>query len=29
MYFKEDNRQDMVYGIRPVLEALNTGNEVV
>jgi len=28
MYFKEDNRQDMVYGIRPVLEALNTGNEV-
>ncbi len=28
MYFKEDNRQEMVYGIRPVLEALDAGNEV-
>ncbi len=26
--YKEDNLQDMVYGIRPVLEAIDTGNEI-
>lgn len=28
MRFNEDNQQEMVYGIRPVLEALDAGNEV-
>ena len=28
MHYKEDNQQEMVYGIRPVLEALDAGHEV-
>ncbi len=28
MQYKDDNRQEMVYGIRPVLEAIDAGNQV-